>query len=204
MKTKILLFLTILSLMACSSDDAATEDPFAQLPPETQTGANTFGCIINNQVFYPRNGTSTLFNPGGKGLKMWGDPSGNQEFNELEISNFQDAKPANSMIIHLQDLNQIGVGEYFWKNSNFQSSIDGLMQNYVYAKIYDEAVNGWRYYGSYENSGKVTITKHANNNTIVSGNFSGKLRLYNGTEEIDILDGRFDINKVTLSDTNFP
>ena len=32
----------------------------------------------------------------------------------------------------------------------------------------------------------------------VSGNFSGKLRLYNGTEEIDILNGKFDINKETL------
>ena len=205
MKTKVLLFLTILTLMACSSDDTTTpQDPFAQLPPETQTGANTFGCIINNQVFYPRDGTSTLFNPGGKGLKFWGDPSdpsGNGNYNELEIRNLQDAKPANSMIIHLQGLDQIGVGEYIWKESNFYNSIDGLMQNYVYAKVYDESVNGWRYYGSYENSGKVTITKY---NNIISGNFSGKLRLLNGAEEIEILNGRFDINSSTLSDTNFP
>lgn len=201
MKTKILLFLTILLVMACSNDDSKPEDPFAQLPPETQTGANTFGCIINNQVFHPSDGKSTLFNPGSKGLIFWGDPtdpSGNGNYNELEINNFQDAKPANSMIIHLQGLDQIGVGEYIWKDSNFQSSIDGLMQNYVYAKIFDESVNGWRYYGSYENSGKVVITKYANNNSIVSGNFSGKLRLYNGVEEIDILSGRFDINKATL------
>lgn len=198
MKTKILLFMTIFSLMSCSSDDSTTKDPFAQLPPETQIGANTFGCIINNQVFYPRDGTSTLFNPGGKGLMIWGDPNGNQGFLEIEISNLQDGKPANSMIIHLQNLHQTGSGEYVWKESNFQSSIDGLMQNYVYAKIFDESVSGWRYYGSYDNSGKVIITKYANNNTIVSGNFSGKLRLYNGTEEIDIRDGRFDINKATL------
>ena len=198
MKTKILLFLTILSLVSCSSDDATPKDPFAQLPPETQTGANTFGCIINNQVFYPRDGTGTLLNSGGKGFKFWVAPGGTKEFNEIEIRNLQDAKPASSMIIHLQDLHQIGVGEYVWKESNFQSSIDGLMQNYVYAKIYDESVNGWRYYGSYENSGKVTITKYTNNNTIFSGNFSGKLRLYNGVEEIDILNGRFDINKATL------
>ena len=207
MKTKILLFLIIISLIGCSSDDATIKDPFAQLPPETQTGANTFGCIINNQVFYPRDGTGTLLNSGGKGFKFWGDPSdpsGNGNYNELEIRNLQDAKPANSMIIHLQGLDQIGVGEYVWKESNFYNSIDGLMQNYVYAKVYDASVNGWRYYGSYENSGKVTITKYASNNTIVSGNFSGKLRLLNGTEEIDILDGRFDINKATLSDTNFP
>jgi hypothetical protein len=198
MKAKILFFLTILSLVGCSKDDPTPEDPLAKLPPETQTGANTFGCIINNQVFYPRDGTSTLFNSGGRGLKIWGDPSGYQEFNELEIRNLQDAKPANSMIIHLQGLHQKGVGEYDWKESNFYNSIDGLMQNYVYAKIYDASVNGWRYYGSYENSGKVTITKYANNNTIISGNFSGKLRLYNGTEEIEILNGRFDINKATL------
>ena len=204
MKTKILLFLAILSLVACSSDDATTKDPFAQLPPETQTGANTFGCIINNQVFYPRDGTSTLFNPGGRGLILWGDssvPIGSGSYIELEIRNLQDGKPANSMIIHLQDLPQIGAGEYVWKESNFYNSIDGLMQNYVYAKVYDASVNGWRYYGSYENSGKVTITKY---NNIISGNFSGKLRLLNGAEEIEILNGRFDINSSTLYDTNFP
>ncbi|MGD5408184.1 hypothetical protein QUS89_23100, partial [Xanthomonas citri pv. citri] len=27
-----------------------------QLPPETQTGANTFGCLIDGKVFVPRDG----------------------------------------------------------------------------------------------------------------------------------------------------
>jgi hypothetical protein len=128
-------------------------------------------------------------------------PVGVGNYIELEIRNLQDAKPANSMIIHLQGLDQIGVGEYVWKDSNFYNSIDGLMQNYVYAKIYDASVNGWRYYGSYENSGKVTITRYGN---IISGNFSGKLRLRNSTEVIDILNGRFDINSSTISNTKFP
>jgi hypothetical protein len=75
------------------------------------------------------------------------------------------------------------------------------MQNYVYAKIYDASVNGWRYYGSYENSGKVTITKYGN---IISGKFNGKLRILNGIEEINILNGRFDINSTTLPNTKFP
>jgi len=200
MKKTILTFLTIFFLASCSKDEPAVEDPLAKLPPETQIGANTFGCIIRGQVFYPRDGTSSLFNPGGKGFKYWTAPGGTFEFNELEIRNLQDAKPANSMIIHLQNLHQIGIGEYIWKESNFQSSIDGLMQNYVYAKVYDASVNGWRYYGSYDNSGKVIITKYGN---IISGNFSGKLRLQNGTEEIDILNGRFDIGP-GLGDKVFP
>ena len=29
------------------------QNPIDQLPPETQTGANTFGCLVNGQVFKP-------------------------------------------------------------------------------------------------------------------------------------------------------
>ena len=199
-KTTLLL---ILLLIGCSKDNPAPEDPFAKLPPETQTGANTFGCIINNQVFYPRDGTSSLFNPGGKGLEFWVAPGGTKEYNEIEIRDLQDAKPANSMIIHLQGLDQIGVGEYVWHPSNFYNSIDGLMQNYVYAKIYDASVNGWRYYGSYENSGKVTITRYDTVNHIYSGTFNGNLRLMNGTQELEISNGRFDIGP-GLGDKIFP
>ena len=199
-KTTLLLLLLLIS---CSKDDSTPEDPFAKLPPETQTGATTFGCIINNQVFYPRDGTGSLFSPAGRGLKFWADPTdptGNGNYREIEIRNLQDAKPANTMIIHLQSLPLIGVGEYVWKETNFQSSIDGLIQNYVYAKIYDAEVNGWRFYGSYENSGKVTITRYG---SIIAGTFSGKLRLRNSTQEIDILNGRFDIGP-GLGDKKFP
>ena len=201
MKTKILFLLTILSLLGCSKDDPIVEDPLAKLPRETQVGANTFGCIINNEVFYPRDGTGTLFSPGGKGLVFWGDPTdpnGYGNYDELEIRNLQDGKPCARMIIHLQNLNQIQVGEYMWKASNFQSSIYGLMQNYVFASIFDKNSNSWKLYSSYENLGKVNITKYAPNNTIISGNFNGKLRLRNSTEEIEIANGRFDINLATL------
>ena len=204
MTTKLLFFLTLLSFAGCSKDNPVAEDPLAKLPPETQVGANTFGCVINNQVFYPRDGTSTLFSPGGKGLILWGDPSvpvGIGNYGEFEIRNLQDGKPCSRMVIHLQNLPQIQVGEYLWKDSNFQTSIDGLMQNYVFARIFDSSTNSWKLYGSYENSGKVIITKYGN---IISGNFSGKLRLRNGIEEINIMSGRFDINSSTLDVTLFP
>jgi hypothetical protein len=198
MKTTFLTLLLVFLTSCSKQDDPIPTDPLAKLPPETQVGANTFGCVINGQVFYPRDGTSTLFNPGTKGLKFWGDPSGNRLFNEFEVSNNQDGKPCLKMIIHLQNLHQIQLGEYICHPSNFQNSIDGLMQNYVFAQIYDIASNTWKYYGSYENSGKVTITRYALDNTVISGNFSGKLRLLNGIDEIDISLGRFDINKATL------
>ena len=202
MKNTLFSFLVFVLLASCSKD--STNNTKAQLPPETQTGANTFGCIINNQVFYPRDGVSSVLNPGQKGVIFWGDPSGNSEFNEIEISNCVTGIPASSMMIHLQGLDQQQIGDYVWQESNFQSTINGLMQNYVYASIYDSASRSYKYYSSYQNSGKVTITFYASNNTIVSGNFSGKLRLYNGTDEIEIKSGRFDFNKATLDTTPFP
>jgi hypothetical protein len=202
MKTTIATLL-IIFLAGCSKD-SATKDPVVQLPPETQTGANTFGCIINNQVFYPRDGKGSLFVNGTKAVIFWGDPSGNRNFNEIEIKNAKDGVPCEKMIIHLQSLDQNKEGDYIWHPTNFQNNIDGLMQNYVYIKIFNPATGTSKYYGSYENSGKVTITKYALNNTIVSGNFSGKLRLYNGIEEIEIKKGRFDINKATIDTVIFP
>ena len=201
MKTTILLL--FLAITSCNKD-SVKQDPIAQLPPETQTGANTFGCIINNQVFYPRDGSGNL---GGsavdKGLIFW-VATDDIEWNEIDCGNFKDGKPASRMIIHLQGLVSNGTGEYFLKSTNFLRSIDGLLQNYIFAKIFDSNTNTWKYYGSYENSGKVNITKYDTLNYIVSGNFTGKLRLKNGTEEIEILNGRFDIKRTTLLQTFFP
>lgn len=49
-----LLFIPLLSLSDCE-DDLAPKDPIDQLPPETQTGANTFGCLINGVPFIVKN-----------------------------------------------------------------------------------------------------------------------------------------------------
>ncbi len=201
MKT-IILFL-IFALSSCNKDSVKS-DPIAQLPPETQTGANTFGCIINNQVFYPRDGSGNL--GGGtaaRGLIFWGAPD-DISWNEIDCGNFKDGKPASRMIIHLQGLATIGVGEYILQPTNFLKSIDGLQQNYIYVNVFDVATNTYKYYGSYENSGKINITRYDFAGRIISGNFSGKLRVKNGTDEIDLINGRFDLKWSTLSDTLFP
>ncbi|MFV0566696.1 MAG: hypothetical protein ACK5NB_12800 [Flavobacteriaceae bacterium] len=54
---KLLILLTLtLALSCCNKDDAPT-NPIDQLPPETQTGANTFGFLVNGE---PINITNTL------------------------------------------------------------------------------------------------------------------------------------------------
>ena len=51
MKRVLLLLLTTFTLSCCNNDDDNPQNPLDQLPPETQTGANTFGCLINGEPF---------------------------------------------------------------------------------------------------------------------------------------------------------
>ena len=206
MKNTILTLISLLLFASCSkNNDVEPEKPIASqvLPPESQIGANTFGCIVNNQIFYPRDGQGSLFVNGTKGLIFSGD-SPDYIWNEIEIKNAKDGIPCAKMIIHLQGLFQNKEGDYLWKPTNFQNSIDGLMQNYIYAQIFNPVTGTSKYYGSYENSGKVTITRFDLPNRILSGSFSGTLKLYNGTEELEVKNGRFDFKWSTLDVTPFP
>ncbi len=53
MKTKLLTLLLITALFACKKDDD-DQTPIEQLPPATQVGANTAGCLVNGVAFLPK------------------------------------------------------------------------------------------------------------------------------------------------------
>jgi len=193
---KNLLFILIAFLIVGCRDSSDDNSP--KLPPETQTGANTFGCLVNGRLFYPRDGTFDIM--GANKAVVY---SGNNKFDEILVANFKDGKPLNYMYFHIHDLPTKGVGEYVWKESNFNKGIDGLMQNYLYVRAFDYTTNTWKWYTSYENSGKTVITKYGGQ-PIVSGTFSGKLRTADGKETIEITNGRFDINTSTIDLKEFP
>ena len=58
MSLRICLCVTLLAFASCKSCKKDV-DPTSQLPAATQTGANTFGCVINGQAWVP-NGVSTI------------------------------------------------------------------------------------------------------------------------------------------------
>ena len=198
----LLLFFLLLLAVACGNrDDAAT--PEQQLPAETQTGANTFGCLVNGKLFYPRDGVPSVASngtPKGASFTALGD-SPNYVYRELRINNYKDGKPINFFILHFHQFSgQLGTSE--WKKSNFKTGLDGVQDNYLLVRSFDYNDNTWKWYGSYENSGKTTITKYQNG--IFSGTFSGKLITEDGNNVIEITDGRFDFNLFTLSTKEWP
>jgi len=52
----IILAITVLLVFNCCNkkDDDAPTNPIDQLPPATQTGANTAGCLVDGEAFLPK------------------------------------------------------------------------------------------------------------------------------------------------------
>jgi hypothetical protein len=201
MKKTILIFLATLLLFSCSKD--STGDPTFQLPPETQIGANTFGCLINGKILIPRSGVGSIASPD-QAVYYWADPSGNEQYDEIDVRDYKSNRTAQ-ILIHIKNSYQIGIGNYIIDQSNGFRGIDGLNNNYVHCRVFSEATNSCQYYRSYNNSGLIKITKYDLLNRIISGTFSCRVRnSTNPSDEIEISQVRFDIKWDTISEKFFP
>lgn len=187
-------------LSGCSND--SNSNPEAQLPPITQTGANTFGCLIDGKLFIPRDGTGTWAG-NDPGLSFLGGyPDG--AYNEIDIRDHKSERTTR-MLIHIHDLYQIGVADYIINESNGMSNIDGLNHTYLHCRIFNESTNSYQHYRSFQNSGIIRITRYDFTNGIVSGTFNCSLKNSSNPEDIiEVTNGRFDINGFTLPNVVFP
>jgi hypothetical protein len=206
MKKLFLLLLTTF-IISCSTDDSSN-NPVLKLPPETQTGANTFGCIIDGKILIPRSGNTSQINPLSGARLTRGYPAFDFDYLELKII---DHKSRNGSILffHIHDAIENGIGNYVIDESNGFTAIDGLEHHYLYCDVYSSKTNSYQRYMSSNNSGTFTITRFTlgseNTGTIISGKFTCKVRNINDpTDEIEITDGRFDINSLTVALTYFP
>jgi hypothetical protein len=203
MKIQFLTLLATLLLSSCSKDNP--KDPIFALPPETQTGANTFGVTINGKVYIPRDPTGTITGPSSHGLIFTG--SSTLPWSEIVV---KDGKCAVGfqMIIHFKELLVNAIGIYPLFNSNFHDGIDSALIDHIYFKIWDANISDYAYYGSVENQGEIKVTRFNGSltvNWILSGNFKGKfIRNDNPNDFITITDGRFDLNLNTLPNASFP
>ncbi|MCF6128486.1 hypothetical protein L1S35_02300 [Flavobacterium sp. AS60] len=202
MKKTVLIFIATMLLTACSSDS----NPEDGLPKETQTGANTFGCLIDGKLLLPRSGNNNIVDPL-SGATLWGGYPNVFDYFELEIIDYKSAK-RGSLLLHMHDVVNIGIGEYTINESNGMDNVDGLNHTYLHCVIFDKNTNSYQQYVSFENSGTLSIKRlsiNASSGNIVSGTFNCRVRnIQNPSDEIEITNGRFDVNSHNLSQKYFP
>lgn len=185
---KIFFILITTLFLSCSNNEdlveLVTED---SLPPITQIGTNTFGCLVNGKVFVPKDKTGYTPPGGGtpKGIEILGD---------------------NSVFV-IQARNYTNIAIYIYIPENLPKQTTYLfgespgvsygLNSPVYAHIFC-IINNKKYL-SFENSGMIDFTKANFNDKIYAGIFNSKLRNQDSPNDfIEIKDGRFDINLITI------
>jgi hypothetical protein len=167
MKNLLLLILTVFTLTSCDKDDDKPKTELEKLPPATQTGAKTFGCLLDGVAFVPTkaNGSSFYQYVNGYYFSLQGNMYVNKELILLGLST---------------DNLKIEEG----KTYILQAKIDGNAS----AKYFDDLPNRT----TSTEKGEMTITKLDFTEHIVSGTFFYDIKDSKGVVH-KITNGRFDM-----------
>ncbi len=186
---------TLIGLSALSCDRLTeTQD---SLPAATQTGANTFGCKLNGIVFVPNKATgSTVVE---RPLKVFGFYDNTVNWSRrITAWRGEDVKNMLYIDVYIYKIHEKGINSYSLDKAPEYDDAPPFY-SYIKCRAVSPTTKQYKYYGSYENSGNIDITYLSDDKFIMSGKFTGKLREINGTEEVEVTEGRFDINLKTLN-----
>ena len=172
MKRKHLILLLFFCTLLLNSKCKKENEP--QLPPETTTGAMTFGCKIDGKVFVPK-GSNAGPDISAQYLFLGTGPGGGWWLN-LSAANREEAKGVNIRTDTLLLLE--GNSYVLKKQKGFPSA---------------EHSNGlFDYLITNNDTGNLVVTKHDQTQRILSGRFSFTASRSTG-EKVTITEGRFDI-----------
>ncbi len=176
MKKLTLLFIMLIALSNCSNDD--DNNSSQNLPPATQTGANTVGCLVNGNVFLPhKEGINAPVNcfyqfvDGKRYFSMnFADLRG--ETNERVFIQTSEIILQENTVYTLNNNNEDNVG-YIGGGGGYSLSVSS------------------RYFTNAIQVGELTITKLDQSNSIISGTFWFDA-INEAGEVVEIREGRFD------------
>jgi hypothetical protein len=168
--------------VACKKDktEPAKPAPVAdQLPAITQTGANTFGCLINGQVWIP------------KGYQGNGNPNPRAIFDidingipymQIKANQYESGNSTSSFIITIDSVNNLGIHNVYKEKK--QIGFGSVL--FPHCGILPDDNTQYKI-------GTISITKYSigNVNAIISGLFNFKLKI-NNCDTLFFTNGRFD------------
>ncbi len=172
---KLLIAVSALIILASCTKDVT------ELPPATQTGANTFGAIVDGKLWAPQD-----FGVINIGTKLEA-----RRINDdilINARNFSSSPTETEFEIFIKG--GIATGTYLFNTNVSYPSNNASYGYYVKRKV--SPLNEW--ITSSMQTGSVTLTRVDLVNHIVSGTFQfNAISLYNDPNPLVVTDGRFDI-----------
>lgn len=175
MKNLLFLLVTVLSLSCCDKDDNNSKNPIDQLPPETQTGANTAGCLVDGKAFLPKG----YFPDGNLNCNY----INGKDFN-ISIAQRNDNETLSMNVISYNT--SLIVGETYQLKEYDANSKFG-----EYIIVYN-SIKETRFSTNEITTGELKITYHNFEKAILSGTFWFDAVNQDG-EIVKIREGRFDM-----------
>jgi hypothetical protein len=174
----LIFLLVIICLTSCNNVDDNAQNSIDQLPPATQTGANAVGCLVNGEVFLPR---QEGINPA---------VVVNYEFFEGDFFfslSFDDQKGVGLKGVTIGTLRvSLQTGQTYILNKNNIDDGDFTGGGGLYT--INTQIN---YYTNSTTTGELTITRIDLSNSIISGTFWFDAINAEG-DIVEIREGRFD------------
>ena len=157
-------------LFASCKEEAA--DPISQLPPATQTGAETFGCLVNGEAWTPKGRVGVLSN--------LTEDYNNGTFN-VSVFRSVNGKRQSMGIFVADTLTQPGI----YPLNDYENQA-GTFADEITLCSYDND-------GITEHSGSLKISKLDIPNRIITGTFEVTLTRPD-CDTIRVTEGRFDLS----------
>ena len=180
--------------MLCFTSCSSCKKEINALPEATQTGKNTFGCLIDGQAWIPSpSGSGAMGSKpisGGYMNAPTGAPSsyGN---NNVWVNAYNGSEVIS---LYIRNVNKTGT---YPLNFNTQPAPANLYpQNYAGFTRYNNASGGDYFMTTSNYTGTVEITRADTVSKILAGRFSF-VGINNMGETISVTDGRFDLNQLT-------
>lgn len=179
MKLFFIKIMSLLMLLSCSKDEKPTAE-IDKLPPATQNGANTAGCLVDGKAFTPKG----FVQGGNLVLNYFGDSF------TFGIGQKSKNKPLKSIGIFLDQLPEpLIVNQVYVLNSKFLG-IPGKAGIYSIDSPSPPNIN---FYETNESvTGELIITHHDFDNAILSGTFWFDAVNSEG-DIVEVREGRFDV-----------
>ncbi|WP_457064906.1 hypothetical protein [Hymenobacter sp. UYAg731] len=197
----VLTYLSLLPLSACtrSCNDYDNNEEFAKakLPPYTETGANTLGCVLGSQVWTVlgshalKGGIGTVWEPNRL------EPEGGNAVPPLltvrgEMSGVRNSKEFYDREIRLTFLLSDTLGGIHLLGDDTVRTRPGHYREYM------EAIDLIPYVGYYSSTRRpvrLLVRKLDRQQRTVSGTFAGTLYggSLSGHDSLTVIDGRFDV-----------
>ena len=174
MKILITAFISVLFLSSCKKE-------VTELPPATQTGANTFGAMVDGKIWVPQGFASI---PSSNILEA--RLLGGNFF--ITAQNFSSSPNETEFDIVLVGVT--GPGTYSLNVNVPHPSSAGSYAYYVKRNL--SPINEWITSATF--TGSVTLTKFDTVGRIVSGTFQFNAgEVFNSAPAVAVVDGRFDV-----------